>query len=1693
VPLKKTALTTALATATALLAAILTAPAAVAADAATYYVSPVGDDSFSGASSSTPFATLTRAQDAVRSASADRDVTVVVGDGTFLLDEPLRFGVEDGGRNGHSVTWRAAPDAAPVISGGRAVEDWTGPDASGVWSAPLESDFDFRQLYVDGRQATRSHAELDANRITWSREGFSVDPGYLTSDIGRMWSALAALPASDQQRVELRSRGSFTDRIAPVSSLSGSSAMMQQPSWDNNTWGWDTIDNPLPDNSHRTLRIQNARVLVDEPGEWFFDQAAERLHYKPQAGIDPRTFDVVAPQQQTLLSVSGDGPGETVQNLRFEGLSFEYSSDVQPNSDEGFANQQNGTFISGRVYALTDPVSKDLPTSDQRIFSGREQAPLVRLIRLGDDGVHRYIDDGSAVPTSDLPRLIDVRDYPNLPLNSTQLAAWNAAHPEAQKSDCSIPTYPAGCIAFESFRGLFEQAAAAVQVTAATNVTFSGSTFAHLGGNALGIGNDAAASLSGVGLAAQDVSVLSSTFRDIAGIAVVAGGVSTQAHHPEQEADRNARLVVSDNRITEVGKDYFDRSAILVTYFDGAEIVRNELSEGAYDAIDSGWGWGVPDAGGNPAYQGRGAYLFNTRYADDDPTMNRNIHIARNVMWDFKQEGSDGGILYNLGAAPGSSWEGNHVMGSTGYKLYFDEGTRYMTAKNNVLSAGGTWTFANAFADASSTPANGQLNTTRDNTVDGTWVLGSGFNQGPWCYDSGACDPAGDGRYNNRITTTSQIGISELPLAAQKVVAAAGIRPEHRRAGDRVGEPRGLELAITRDETGAQVITATVMNLGSEPLSGVTVQASGSSGTTLTPLAQAPGSLAPGATGTATWKIAGTAAITDGTVTVSTSSRSGTAMTAQQVQRTLPVVLGGKVDPALTVAGFGTYLVPQAVQAGSSIALQSSGRDIGSAGDEYTTVFSRDGLAVDGSVTARLDSVEGAFHRTGLSVRNDLSRTADAAMAEKSTGYATLVAEPGWIAFRVDRNGDGVIDTQVDQAAVSNRPVWLRITRTGNTLKASYSTDGAAFTDLRSTVELTGADAGALDAGVVHSSADRTSVGATKALSTSTATFSDLRFTGNGTVPVITAAPERAGVVGQPYSAALTATNNARFAVVDGALPKGLTLSASGSITGTPTRAGAFTATIEARTDAGAATTVVRIVVRATAPASPKVRIAAQDSTAPGLTSGAAQLEVENPNVDPTRYSVIVRNASGAIVQSTDITAVGGATAATRVERLGAGAYTVTVLGDDASAQVLQSVTIVDGAFTELPSPWRSSSFQGASVSALGVEGSQIAVLGQRSADISGENSTKTDSFSTVYQPDVLGIDDSVQVTVTGQQRVGDFTKSGLILRDDLSVSTVGSSGASNGSGTSSGEAVLSLTPTRGIRFTVENRAANWYTIEAASTTAWNVAQTIPSPVTLKLSREGGTTLVASYSLDGGATFQVLGTRTDYFAAGRDRAVDAGVVQSTNAGVTGTAGSASFRDFLTKARTAAPGLTLSASSPETAGSRNGTVTATVTNPTDREQFVDVTASRTATRDAVFRAGVSVPARGSAIVVVPRLTADEYTVAARDTATGATSSGQVSITAGGGVAMQPVVTPRCIAGKVQLTATVSNTGQVPIGVRVSSPYGEKTTAAVQPGKATTAAFATRLTTMPAGVVTVAATGPAGAASTVQAPYGALSCR
>src|SRR3546814_7344020 len=101
------------------------------------------------------------------------------------------------------------------------------------------------------------------------------------------------------------------------------------------------------------------------------------------------------------------------------------------------------------------------------------------------------------------------------------------------------------------------------------------------------IGNDPSANAGGVGLGAVDVVVSRNVFTDLAGGAIVAGGVRRDAHHPSDPRMTNRQLTIVNNLIRSVSKDYSDNSAILSTYVDGAQIVHNHISEKPYDPIDT--------------------------------------------------------------------------------------------------------------------------------------------------------------------------------------------------------------------------------------------------------------------------------------------------------------------------------------------------------------------------------------------------------------------------------------------------------------------------------------------------------------------------------------------------------------------------------------------------------------------------------------------------------------------------------------------------------------------------------------------------------------------------------------------------------------------------------------------------------------------------------------------------------------------------------------------------------------------------------------------------------------------------------------------------------------------------------------------------------------------------------------------------
>lgn len=308
---------------------------------ASIYVTPTGNDSGDG-SAAHPFKTLPRAQAAVRAVNAGKDVTVLLDDGIYDLSHPLIFTAADGGQGAHSVIWRAAPKATPLLSGGMTVGGFTVFDKDKeIYVADIPKGVDSRQLYVDDIAAERAALEIRYSDLEFTATGFIVknpDLKFITQ-------------IKQPERLELEATGFFTDHYAPAKSVSGDTFTMQQPSWDNNTWGYDTISLPIFPQDSR-LFLVNAPELLGRTNEWhnatyefYIDPAAGKLYLRIPTNSDISKLKVILPRLESLVSIGGtlDQP---VQNLTFKGLRFSYTSWMGPSRPTGYASQQSGAFLS---------------------------------------------------------------------------------------------------------------------------------------------------------------------------------------------------------------------------------------------------------------------------------------------------------------------------------------------------------------------------------------------------------------------------------------------------------------------------------------------------------------------------------------------------------------------------------------------------------------------------------------------------------------------------------------------------------------------------------------------------------------------------------------------------------------------------------------------------------------------------------------------------------------------------------------------------------------------------------------------------------------------------------------------------------------------------------------------------------------------------------------------------------------------------------------------------------------------------------------------------------------------------------------------------------------------------------------------------------------------------------------------------
>jgi hypothetical protein len=294
-------------------ALILFVASPVRAQQTAYYVSPGGNDSNPGTESQ-PFKTLTKAQDTVRTVnkSMAQDIVVYLRGGTYKLEQTLLFDARDSGTNGHNIIYKSYPGEKAAICGGRKIAGWD-QDSANVWKARTDIA-DFRQLYVNGVRAARTRggplreAEVDGDR------------GYKISDVN-----MAAW--GNQGDIEFIYGGTICKVDHITKEESRAVVAMLQPYFTllRLRGGMRPV---FP------AYIENARELLNAPGQWYLDRAAHVVYYMPRAGEDMHSAEVMAPVVEKLMELRGtlDAP---VHNLQFEGITFCHASWLQP-SQIGF-------------------------------------------------------------------------------------------------------------------------------------------------------------------------------------------------------------------------------------------------------------------------------------------------------------------------------------------------------------------------------------------------------------------------------------------------------------------------------------------------------------------------------------------------------------------------------------------------------------------------------------------------------------------------------------------------------------------------------------------------------------------------------------------------------------------------------------------------------------------------------------------------------------------------------------------------------------------------------------------------------------------------------------------------------------------------------------------------------------------------------------------------------------------------------------------------------------------------------------------------------------------------------------------------------------------------------------------------------------------------------------------------------------
>jgi hypothetical protein len=666
-------------------------PATAASGADTLHVAPDGSGSACGTQDPCSLTTARDRADALVPAAAG-DVVVELQGGTYRLTAPFQLGVQDSGRPGHPVVYRAAAGQTPVLSGATKVSGFQEVDAAKhLYRAKVPAGTASRELFVNGVRAVRARGPKNPSGFSVTATGFTTsDPSYTT------WTEPA--------EVEVVQNNGWKQMRCPLASItpsaSGGSDLTVDPGcWNNNH---TSVPNPsFPFNGaglprlDGVSRLENAYQLLGTPGQFYLDDSADYLYYVPRAGEDLATADVELPVASELLDASGTpghlAPlndsdwradytgswgyssgrhlgdlGDDVHYTSTDGdaVSYTFSGTgiqvlSETSSDEGGADvyvdgKKTGT-VSGSGAAGADRLAQQVLASVTGLPKGTHTLRLVKT-----SGTYLLVDGFTVIPDVIAP----VHDITFSGLTFAY-TTWNAPTAEGYIDN------QAGVIWDPTTRAP-AHIPAADQVHRGLRIDFTGDVVQHTG-------------TSGIALAdqTQDSTVDAASVTDTSGVGVAVGEVDD--YYQTDPALMTSGNTVSDSVVRFPGQEYQDAVGIWVGHTRGTVLSHNDVGYTPYSGISLGWGWGWASSCDLQAKQGLPVpCLHGTTYAGGNKIIDNHVHSVMGVL-------NDGGPIYTLGGQSSPSEFAGNVLSECidGCNMFYhDEGSSQWNTHDNVLRYG---------------------------------------------------------------------------------------------------------------------------------------------------------------------------------------------------------------------------------------------------------------------------------------------------------------------------------------------------------------------------------------------------------------------------------------------------------------------------------------------------------------------------------------------------------------------------------------------------------------------------------------------------------------------------------------------------------------------------------------------------------------------------------------------------------------------------------------------------------------------------------------------------------------------------------------------------------------------------------------------------------------------------------------------